>query len=352
MYGVYDTAAEVLNYITNFVGKSLPLVIGEFGYMHSDGNPDEAAIMSYAQQYGIGYIGWSWCGNSGGVEYLDMVNNWNVNSLTEWGQIIINGANGIKATAKECTVFGGTTSSVSSAVSSVSSSRSSVISSAVSSVASSRSSAVSSVASSATSVQYQDINLPYSFDGAGEKWWKTSGTINYINSWNLDALEINGVNIKNQWVSGSSLPAKQDGYYYIHYKGSYGWSHVEINGTSGASSSVSSVASSMSSSRSSAISSISSSRSSAVSSAVSSVSSVQYTEITAPFTFDGAGEKYWKISNVPAYINSWNLDALTINDVDIKNVYISAGNLPAKKSDGYYYIYYKGSYGWSHVEIR
>jgi hypothetical protein len=79
---------------------------------------------------------------------------------------------------------------------------------------------------------------------------------------------------------------------------------------------------------------------------------VQYTEVTAPFTFDGAGEKYWKISNIPNYINSWNLDALTINDVDIKNKYVATSGLPAKRSDGYYYIYYKGSYGWSHVEIK
>jgi len=120
----------------------------------------------------------------------------------------------------------------------------------------------------------------------------------------------------------------------------------------------SSTASSVASSRSSAVSSaISSSKassvaSSAVSSTTSSTSSVQYTEVTAPFTFDGAGEKYWKISNIPSYINSWNLDALTINDVDIKNKYVAAGSLPAKKSDGYYYIYYKGSYAWSHVEIK
>jgi mannan endo-1,4-beta-mannosidase len=106
MYGVFDTAAEVQSYVSTFVSNGLPLVIGEFGYQYSDGNPDEAAIMSQAQSNGIGYIGWSWCGNSGGVEYLDMVNNWNPSSLTEWGQIIINGANGIKQTSQECSIFG------------------------------------------------------------------------------------------------------------------------------------------------------------------------------------------------------------------------------------------------------
>jgi len=107
MYGVFDTAAEVRDYIASFVSRGLPLVIGEFGHNHSDGNPDEDTIMAEAQANGIGYIGWSWCGNSGGVEYLDMVTNWDPNQLTSWGDRIFNGANGIKQTSRECSVFGG-----------------------------------------------------------------------------------------------------------------------------------------------------------------------------------------------------------------------------------------------------
>ncbi len=107
MYGVFDTASEVRDYIASFVSRGLPLVIGEFGHNHSDGNPDEDTIMAEAQANGIGYIGWSWCGNSGGVEYLDMVTNWDPNQLTSWGNRIFNGANGIKQTARECSVFGG-----------------------------------------------------------------------------------------------------------------------------------------------------------------------------------------------------------------------------------------------------
>lgn len=107
MYGVFDTAAEVSDYLQRFQTAGLPIVVGEFGHMHSDGNPDEDAIMSNAQSRGIGYLGWSWSGNSGGVGYLDMVNNFNVNSLTPWGDRIFNGANGIRQTAREATVFGG-----------------------------------------------------------------------------------------------------------------------------------------------------------------------------------------------------------------------------------------------------
>ncbi|MBO4273470.1 glycoside hydrolase family 5 protein, partial [Microbispora triticiradicis] len=107
MYGVFDTAAEITGYLQAFQTANLPLVIGEFGNMHSDGDPDEDTIMSQAQSRGIGYLGWSWSGNGGGVEYLDQVTNFNVSQLTSWGQRLFNGANGIKSTAKEATIYSG-----------------------------------------------------------------------------------------------------------------------------------------------------------------------------------------------------------------------------------------------------
>lgn len=107
MYGVFDTAAEVQAYISSFVSRGLPLVIGEFGDNHSDGNPDENAIMSQAQSNGIGYIGWSWSGNGSGVEYLDMVTGFNASQITSWGNRLINGANGLSSTAVQCTCYSG-----------------------------------------------------------------------------------------------------------------------------------------------------------------------------------------------------------------------------------------------------
>jgi mannan endo-1,4-beta-mannosidase len=107
MYGVYDTAAEVQNYLDYFVNAGLPIVVGEFGNMHSDGDPDEDAIMATAQSLKLGYLGWSWSGNGGGVEYLDMVNNFDPDSMTSWGNRIFFGANGIASTAHEATVYGG-----------------------------------------------------------------------------------------------------------------------------------------------------------------------------------------------------------------------------------------------------
>ncbi|MFG3643509.1 cellulase family glycosylhydrolase [Micromonospora sp. NPDC047762] len=108
MYGVFDTAAEISDYLGRFRTAGLPIVVGEFGFNHSDGNPDEDAILAYSQANGIGWLGWSWSGNGGGVEYLDLATNFNPASLTDWGQRLFNGVNGIRQTAREATVFGGT----------------------------------------------------------------------------------------------------------------------------------------------------------------------------------------------------------------------------------------------------
>jgi mannan endo-1,4-beta-mannosidase len=110
MYGVFDTAAEINAYLDSFRTRNLPIIIGEFGFNHSDGNPDEDTIMAQAVARGIGYLGWSWSGNGGGVEYLDQVTNFNVSQLTSWGQRLFNGANGIRSTSVQATIYGTQTS--------------------------------------------------------------------------------------------------------------------------------------------------------------------------------------------------------------------------------------------------
>ncbi|HLT11769.1 MAG TPA: cellulase family glycosylhydrolase, partial [Micromonosporaceae bacterium] len=110
MYGVFDTAAEVTSYLDSFINRGLAIAIGEFGFNHSDGNPDEDAIMEAAEQRGIGYMGWSWSGNGCCVEYLDMVTNFDPNSPSSWGTRFFTGANGLSTTSQEATIFGGQTS--------------------------------------------------------------------------------------------------------------------------------------------------------------------------------------------------------------------------------------------------
>lgn len=106
MYSVFDTAAEVTDYLNAFVSAKLPLVIGEFGGPADQwGDPDEDTMMATAEQLHIGYLAWSWSGNTDPI--LDLVLNFDPAQMTSWGQRIFNGANGIAQTAKEATIFGG-----------------------------------------------------------------------------------------------------------------------------------------------------------------------------------------------------------------------------------------------------
>jgi hypothetical protein len=73
--------------------------------------------------------------------------------------------------------------------------------------------------------------------------------------------------------------------------------------------------------------------------------------ITAPFTFDGAGTLCWQTSSLGAYINSWNTASVTINGVNISNLYVASGSYPAK-INGFWYIGYTGNFAWSHFETK
>ncbi|MCM1334130.1 MAG: glycoside hydrolase family 5 protein [Bacteroides sp.] len=107
MYGsAGGSKSSIKRNIDGALSKGLCLCIGEFGYNHSDGDVDEAYIMEYCAETGVGYLGWSWKGNGGGVEYLDIAKEWDGSILSDdWGEPLINGKNGIRETAKPCSVF-------------------------------------------------------------------------------------------------------------------------------------------------------------------------------------------------------------------------------------------------------
>ncbi len=107
MYGsAGKDEASIESNITGATNQELCIIVGEFGHTHSDGDVNEAYIMQYCNENNIGYLGWSWKGNSGGVEYLDIALEWDGSELSpDWGEILINGENGIKATSKICSIF-------------------------------------------------------------------------------------------------------------------------------------------------------------------------------------------------------------------------------------------------------
>lgn len=104
MYEVYQTAAPIIAYMQAFDDMGLPLVIGEFGPQNNGQPVDVETIFTQAAQRGNGYIGWSWSGNSSGGVALDMVQNFST-TFTSWGNRIVNGTNGIRATSVRATVF-------------------------------------------------------------------------------------------------------------------------------------------------------------------------------------------------------------------------------------------------------
>jgi mannan endo-1,4-beta-mannosidase len=104
MYEVYQTAPPITAYMQAFDDMGLPLVIGEFGPQNNGQPVDVETIFAQAQLRGNGYIGWSWSGNGGCCVALDMVQNFST-TFTSWGQRIVDGANGIRATSVRASVF-------------------------------------------------------------------------------------------------------------------------------------------------------------------------------------------------------------------------------------------------------
>ncbi|MDF3012115.1 MAG: beta-mannosidase [Cellvibrio sp.] len=131
MFDAYLSPESVRDYIAGFAEAGLPLVIGGFAptaYYHPNNTAPrpavvydlpEDSVMHYAEQYGVGYFGWSWSGNTNPA--LDLVTSYDPGALTSWGNLLFNGVNGIKATAKPASIFNGSSSSVSSSSSSSSS---------------------------------------------------------------------------------------------------------------------------------------------------------------------------------------------------------------------------------------
>ncbi|MGC1378634.1 MAG: cellulase family glycosylhydrolase [Anaerolineales bacterium] len=73
--------------------------------------------------------------------------------------------------------------------------------------------------------------------------------------------------------------------------------------------------------------------------------------ITAPFSYDGAGTFCWQSSNLGSYLNSWNLTSLTINGVNVTNLYVASGSYPAQIG-GYWYVSYNSAVSYGHFEAN
>jgi hypothetical protein len=69
------------------------------------------------------------------------------------------------------------------------------------------------------------VAVPIVRDGAGDLCLFTSGAVSFVNSWNTQLVEINGVAFTNLW--SNNLPARINGGYYIRYLANVPWAHFE-----------------------------------------------------------------------------------------------------------------------------
>lgn len=99
------SCSDVQDNIDQTLSQGLALCIGEFGHQHSDGDVAEQCILDHCEQEGVGWLAWSWHGNSDDVGYLDLATDASGSSLTDWGNTIVNGTNGLKETAQAASIF-------------------------------------------------------------------------------------------------------------------------------------------------------------------------------------------------------------------------------------------------------
>lgn len=98
-------ATTVKSNINNSLNIGVPVIIGEFGCYHTNGDVDEMTVMSYCKSKGVGYLGWSWIGNGSDWSYLDLAVDRDGKRLTDWGNTLFYSTNGIKNTASKCSVY-------------------------------------------------------------------------------------------------------------------------------------------------------------------------------------------------------------------------------------------------------
>ena len=111
---IYDDAGKdestTRQSIDYTLAPGVPAVIGEFAYKHKGRNVCYQTVMDYCQQKGIGYLVWSWTGNSSEVADCDMFADYTANNYKQNGTLTVKGKNGIQATSKELSVFNSTPS--------------------------------------------------------------------------------------------------------------------------------------------------------------------------------------------------------------------------------------------------
>ena len=106
MYDVFSSETAVKDAFAFIRANKIPWVVGEFGCSHGDRGAvacDSILTEASSSQGTYGYIAWSYAGNGGGLEDLDITSDWS--NLSAWGKRLLNSPGGITATAKVACFF-------------------------------------------------------------------------------------------------------------------------------------------------------------------------------------------------------------------------------------------------------
>jgi mannan endo-1,4-beta-mannosidase len=104
MYQVYSSPQTVIDYFDAFEAMNLPLIVGEYADTHQGSTVAWETIQSEAHERGIGWIAWSYSGNSDPI--LDQVLNFDPNQMTTYGERVFESQYGIGNTAERASVYG------------------------------------------------------------------------------------------------------------------------------------------------------------------------------------------------------------------------------------------------------
>jgi hypothetical protein len=230
------------------------------------------------------------------------------------------------------------------------------------------------------------LSVPVVKDTMGQFCWQTTTLCYQVNSWNTTTLSINGTSYKNMFVLASSIPPLNGGYTITFDGGNipYAPGHIEITGpyqgggtgpcnstpvptntpTTGASptrTNTPTIGVSPTRTRTATNGpSLTSTRTPTLviptwtpSPTLGTPTSIcsPATTITAPFVGDGIGTFCWRISSL-GFINSNNLDSLTVNGQNFTNLWANTAMLPPRQADGFWYIKRVGNFTWSHFEAQ
>ncbi|MCU4177248.1 cellulase family glycosylhydrolase [Carboxylicivirga sp. N1Y90] len=111
MYGSWNDEEKIKNDLMEARNKSIPLIVGEFGYNYNKGDNNLNCSVNHKQilktcaDLNMGYLVWSWTGNNEENNWLDLVVFEDWKTLTYWGEEIFNSPVGISETAKKATIF-------------------------------------------------------------------------------------------------------------------------------------------------------------------------------------------------------------------------------------------------------